>query len=261
MTRSKIGLIIAASLIVIVGPIAYVILFGFQTMMSVEARYIAHKSRDAWQTPVPLPDTSVSSTAHKQVSYFGYELELPWDDVDPNRVKAFGTVHVTYFLSGNVFWFSTFGPKNFINEVMKTDKMDADTFRGTYGNSTQSDYDFYRTMLEVTPDSIGPLMSQQDDSRNSALLVLKAIAMPNSESGIFDIRSGDLRGFQFNGARGKRTLIVDDLYGDDGGVEIWFGQEPKKSAPAITQPEINRVLKSIHKISAPPPTSDPKPRP
>lgn len=258
MSRSKIALLIAAGVIVVVGPIVYVCLFGFQTVMAVEARHLYRKSPEVWQTPVPLVETSISSAHHKKISYFGYELELPWDDVDDAKCKTKGTIRVTAFLSGNSFWFSTFPPKSFADEVMKTGKMDALAFRRAYGEeATQSDYSFWRTILELTPDSIGPFMNPHEASTNSALLVLKAIAMPKAESGIFEIQSGDLRGFQFENAAGRPNRIIDDLYGDDGGLELHFSQKVGGPAPNLTQPEINRVLQSIHKIPAPPPAPGP----
>jgi len=253
MSRSKIALIIVAAVIVVVAPIVYIVLFGLQTADAVEAHWMGQKAPVASRVPVPLPDTSISSTPHKTISYFGYELELPWDDVDQQTEKANDTIYITRFLSGSLFRFSVFGPKSFVNELTKDYKIDPDTFRKAYGDmATESDYGFYSRMLAVTPDSIGPFMREQDDSRNLVLLVIKVIATPHCESGIFEIRSGELRGFQFDGAGSKSKLFVDDLYGDDGGIEIWFGQYPNSSTPDITQPEINRVLQSIHKLPSPP---------
>jgi len=251
MARSKIAFIIAAGLIVVVGPIVYVCLFGPQTAMAVEARWMTQKAPSVSKFPVPLPDTSVSSTPHKEVSYFGYELELPWDDVDETKSKTFDKIRVTAFQSGNSFFLSIFPPNSFVKELTKDYKIDADTFRRAYGeHATESDYGFYSRMLAVTPDSIGPFMTQSEDGGNLSLLVIKAIATPEADSGIFEIRSGDYRGFQFESADGRPARIIDDLYSADEGIELHFSQKAGGSAPNITQPEINRVLQSIHKIPA-----------
>jgi len=256
MTRSKIGLIIVASLIVVVGPIAYVCLFGFQTMMALEARYIAHKSPDAWQTPVRLPDMSISRTPHQKISYFGYELELPWDDVDETKGKTSGPIHVTVFRSGNAFWFSTLPAKSFVNDVMKGTKLDPDQFRRVYGDeAAESDYAFHRVMLQTTPESVSPFMSRPQAVKESQLLLFKVISMPPTDSGIFDIRAPGFRGFQFAFLEGPHPKIIDDLFSDDGGLEVMFFPTAGGPVPSITQPEINRVLQSIHKLPAPSPSA------
>ena len=250
MPRRKIALIILACVIVVVGPIVYVWLFGFQTMMALEVRYLYRKSPEAWQTPVALPDTSISSIPHKKISYFGYEVELPWDDVDEEKGKTIGTVHVTSFLSGNEFLFSTFPPKDFVNEIVKTGKFDPATFRQIYGDdASQSDYGFHSAMLRITPDSIDPFMSRRDAVRDSTLLVIKAIATPACQSGIFEIQVSDLRGFQFESPLARPARITAELFGEDGGIDVGYYQKPGGSARSITQPEINRVLQSIHKVS------------
>jgi hypothetical protein len=95
----RIGFGIAA----VVGGIYW--LFGLQTEMALITRYKFGKVPEVWKIPVALPDLSISDVPHKRVSYFGYELELPWDDVDEQKERIVNTIHVTYFHSGNGFWF------------------------------------------------------------------------------------------------------------------------------------------------------------
>ena len=67
------------------------------------ARYQYRRILAVQKTRVALPDLSVSSVPHKTVAYFGYEFELPWDDVDEQKSRTAETVHVhvTPFHSGN----------------------------------------------------------------------------------------------------------------------------------------------------------------
>ncbi len=46
------------------------------------------------KTPAPLTDLSISNVRTQEVSYFGYEFELPWDDVDEQKSKTTGSIHV-----------------------------------------------------------------------------------------------------------------------------------------------------------------------
>jgi len=231
---------------------AYIYFFGVQTGATLLARYKYRGIPAAMQTPVPLKDLSVSSIPHRKLSWLGYELELPWDDVDESKSKTGGRIHLTAFRSGNVFWFSCFPPDEFVKGVMKDTKVDPETFRRTYGDkASQSDYEFIRMMLAVTPRTITPFTSTQQSVRDSTLLLLKAMAVPEAASGIFSIGVAGRKGYQFGDPGKDPQEVRDDLYGSDDGVELAFFLKPHGSVPAISQAEINRVLQSLHKVSDP----------
>jgi len=223
--------------------------FGFQTMSALLVRYEYRKLPDVAKTPIALADLSISSVPHKKVTYFGYEFELPWDDVDEPKDKTTGQIHVGAFRSGNAFWFSTFPPKSFVNEVMKTAKLDPQDFRQLYGDAAfESDYGFHKTMLQMTPSEITPFVSRRQASAGATLLLFKGLSMPKADSGIFSIQTPDFHGFQFQSPQNRPFKITDELYSNDGGIDLMFLQKAGGSAPSISQAEINRVIQSIHKV-------------
>lgn len=234
-------------------PVALILIycyfFGAQTAFTLMAR---HKYRDlprAAKTPVPLRDLSISSTPHTKISYFGYEFELPWDDVDDQKSKTAGPIHVTAFRSGNALWFSHFPPRDFVNSVIKSMKMDPDVFRRAYGDDAfHSDYSFYTLLLAVTPSKITPFISTEEASRDTSLLLLKAIAVPEADSGVFFIRAADCEGFQFGDPKKAPPKVRDDLFADEGGIEFIFFVKERGSVPTISQAEINRVLQNVRKV-------------
>jgi Na+-transporting methylmalonyl-CoA/oxaloacetate decarboxylase gamma subunit len=95
MSRLK-RILIVMGIAVVVGGI-YFWIFGVQTMSALMVRYTYRKIPQVSKVPVPLPDLSVSSVAHKHLSRLGYEFELPWDDVDEQKDKTVGAIHVSYF--------------------------------------------------------------------------------------------------------------------------------------------------------------------
>ena len=235
--------------IVAVAGCIYLWLFGVQTGMTLITRYKFGKAPEVWKTPVALTDLSVSNVPHKRVSYFGYELELPWDDVDEQKEKIVNTIHVTYFHSGNGFWFSTFPPKEFVNGIMKEDKLSPEAFRQLWGDEAfQSDYGFQCRMLGVTPRDISPFMPRNRAAAESMLLLIKALAIPRAESGIFSFQVPGFRGFQFENPNERPFRISDHLYSNDGGIDLIFMLKLDGAAPNISQPEINRVIQSVHKV-------------
>lgn len=244
MSRWK-RVLIWSGLIVVVG-VAYLWFFGAQTASALTVRYLFRKQPGVAKTPVPLTDLSISGVPHRTASYFGYEFELPSDDVDEKRDKTFGTVHVSYFRSGNAFFFSTSPPKNFVNEVTKTGNLNPQDLKQLYGeDALESDYAFHKKMLELTPSEITPFISRRQAISGQILLGIKAITMPDAASGIFSIRTGDFQGFQFENPQMRPSRITVELFSNDGGIHVIFTQ--KAGAPAISQPEINRVIQSIHK--------------
>jgi hypothetical protein len=242
--RTLLGLGIA---VILVGVYAW--LFGFQTVSALLVRYEYRKLPDTAKTPVALADLSISTVPHKKVTYFGYEFELPWDDLDESKDKTTGQIHVGAFRSGNAFWFSTFPPKSFVNEVMETSKLGPQGFRQLYGDAAvESDYGFNKIMLQMTPSKITPFVSRRQAVTGQMLLLIKGISMPRAESGIFSIQTPEFQGFQFESPQSRPFKITDYLYSNEGGVDVMFFQKAGGSAPSISQAEINRVIQSIHKV-------------
>jgi hypothetical protein len=228
----------------------YLSYFGMQTVAALVVRYQYRKMPDVEKIPAPLTDRSISDVPHKKVSYFGYDFELPWNDIDEQKDKTTGTIHVSAFRSGNAFWFSTFPPKNFVNLIMKEGNLDAQGFRQLYGDEAfESDYNFHKKMLQTTPSEITPFVSRREAAGGMILLLLKATSMPKADSGIFSIRAAGFDGFQFEAPQARPFRITDELYSDSAGIDLMFLQKAGGSAPAISQSEINRVIQSIHKIT------------
>jgi hypothetical protein len=240
--------LIAIGIAVIVGGM-YLWLFGVQTGCALIARYSYRKIPDVAKTPVPLSDLSISNVRHRTVSYFGYEFELPWDDVDEQKDKTVGTIHLSYSRSGNGFWFSTFPPKEFVNGIIKMGKLDPQSFRQLYGDEAfESDFAFHQKMLQLSPSKITPFISRRQAVAGQMLLIIKATSMPKAASGIFSIQTPSFEGFQFENPQAHPSKITDELYSNDGGINLIFYQKLDGSAPTISQPEINRVLQSIRKV-------------
>ncbi len=248
MTRQTKRILIAAGSVLVVGVI-YLSLFGIQTGLALMARYQYRRVPEVALTPIALTDSSVSDTQHKKITHMGYEIELPWDDVDEQKSKIAGPICLTAFHSGNAFWFSKFPPKEFVNLVTKTPRLNPQNLRQAFGDDAfQSDYGFMSKMLQATPKGIRPLGSRQEAIAGSMMLVIKALSMPKTESGIFSFKVKGLQGFQYGNPQSRPYRIEDQLFGNDGGIELIFYQKVGGSETSISQAEINRVIQSIHRV-------------
>lgn len=208
--------------------------------------------------PAELKDLSVASAPGERLSYLGYEFEVPWDDLnesqtilmpkdrpDKNRV-------ILNFRSGLRIMATRCQPREMADEFMRGDfKMSPAAFAAVFGpKAADSDYEFTRRVFEFSPDNmhhwaLGPPVH----AREFLLLLTKSMVPSKSaESGIFNVHNATYEGYQQGNPRApsaKEDGIVLTLYSADDTIELVFAQ--KRSTHLITQPEINRVVESLHK--------------
>lgn len=245
-TRFLIGLGIALLLSFI-----YLWFFGFQTVIALGARYLARKTPVVRIVPAQLTDLSISQSPGKKLSYFGYEFEVPWADIDDAKSKMIGdNKELIAFQSGNSLSVWHGSPRAFVNSVLSNDKIDPSTLRRLYGDEAlSSDYALYRTILETTPDKITPFLSRQDGVSRAILLIVKGTILPKgTKSGVFAVSAGEFSGFQFGSPQNQSGEVSVRLFSDSSSLNFIFNQKP--SGPTvISQSDINRILGTLHKAT------------
>ena len=250
-TRARILLGLFVLLIVCV---AYLWFFGFQTLILLEARYLTRKAPVVRMAPAQLTDSSISRSAGRKLSYFGYEFEVPWNDVDeaksgliPDSNKA-----MIVFQSGNSLSVWHGSPRAFLNTVLSNDKIDQNTLRRIVGDEAlQSDYALYRTILQMTPEKMTPFQSQSDAANHALLLLVKGICMPaGSDSGVFSMSAGEFFGFQFGRPANPSGEVSVRLFSSTSSLNFIF-LHPAGGPVVISQPDINRILQTLHKTTSP----------
>jgi len=236
--------------IVVVACVIYLWLFGTQTFFVLEAHNVARKLPFVKLTPLELSDLSVSQVSGMNLSYFGYEFEVPWTDIDREKTKIVGgNKAIIAFRSGNVLSVWSGQPHEFMNGLLEEGKIDRDSFRELYGGEAlQSDYNFKRLILETTPDKITLLTSSRTAVSQGVLLMVKAICVPGDpNSGIFAVQGKEFKGFQYGRPQSPPKQLSVELFPADGHLDLIFGQ--KKNGPTvISQADINRVVQTIHKV-------------
>jgi len=232
--------------------LGYLWLFGIQTFFFLQAHNLGRKLPFVKQKPVELTDLSISQAPGTRLSYFGYEFEVPWNDIDNDKSKILGgNKAILVFRSGIVLsvWSGT--PHEFMNGLLGQGKIDQDTFRKLYGDeSLQSDYNFKRLILEVTPDMISPLSSKKTAASLGVLIMVKAICIPGDpDSGIFAVQGKEFKGFQYGSPQNPPKQLSVELFPEDGHLDLLFGQKTN-GLVVISQADINRVIQTSHKVAA-----------
>ena len=227
--------------------------FGFGALarfvaLPLEARYWARQVPVLSKTPVSLRDSSITESTGRKIAFCGCVFDVPWGDLDDAKTKTRGNSTILYFDSGLVGLFKCEPPREFVEGVLSSTKMRSENFRRAFGETAlQSDYELTRLMLETTPDAVtvraprqqGPLM---------AMLVLKAMATPPTDSGMFAIHTDEFDGFQYEDPRARPNKILMNLFAADRGLELQFFLHYRGASPHVSQPDLNRILRTVHKV-------------
>jgi len=247
MSKGKHALIGLGIAIVICS--VYARFFGLQTFLMWKTSRVGRQQPVVWITPAQLVDLSLSQGPRTRLSYFGYEFEVPWDDIDHGKTRVAGTGSaIIAFRSGNVIIFRIGPPKGLVSDLSR-DGIDRISLGRLLGDeAAQSDYDFERAILEATPDKLSLLMPKSRAIQQDALLSMKVSTMPKgAESGIFLVNTSEFKGFQYGRPQTPLKNLRVELFNSDVHLDILFGQKPNGST-AIFQADVNRVVQSVHKL-------------
>jgi hypothetical protein len=207
--------------------------------------------------PTDLKDPSISQAPGMKLSYLGYEFEVPWTDLDDSQTKLYpnGKTEKTrvdlHFRSGLRLLVTALPSREVVDDLTKEFKVSPQALERVFGGDTmKSDYSFHKAVYEFTPDKMnhwnfrGGMMN-----RDEFLLFVKAIFLsPAADSGIFNIQSQNYVGFQQGDPLARPHGIVVSLYSEKANLEMIFTQKDYRKSIEITQPEINRVVRSLRAV-------------
>jgi hypothetical protein len=204
--------------------------------------------------PTDLKDTSVSNAQGQKLSYFGYEFEVPWSDLDETQTKMYPTHKpdktrvVLRFRSGLHVWVTAIPRRSWATELSTDFKVPPRRVESSFG---ESDYSFIKGLYEFTPDTMNHWsLSQRVHGREAFLLLVKSIVLPRSaETGIFNLQNQSYKGFQSGNPQVRQDGIILHLFSDEGSVEMIFLQKDYQNPAGVSQPEINRIVQSMHKAT------------
>ncbi|HEV2297172.1 MAG TPA: hypothetical protein VGR72_01495 [Candidatus Acidoferrales bacterium] len=218
-------------------------------------RWEAKKIPAVSVTPQLLTDYSVTDAPGTAVSYFGYSFEVPWDasfkTKGSQKGSTKGGIMKLTFDSGQILLL--IAPANqsgLLTEIVQDRSLSMENLRPVFGDlMNRSAYDQYSALLNASPSSIRAFGPRVDAVRGVSLLTIKAIALPAGlETGAFSFQLPDKRGFQIGDPRKSRriSLKVFDMNGHNLEIECGTARDGIK----LTQPELNRILKTLHIITS-----------
>ena len=140
-------------------------------------------------------------------------------------------------------------PKNqsgLLTEIVQDESMHMKNLQVVFGDlMNRSPYDQQAALLNTTPSSIRAFGPRAEAIRGVTLLTLKAIASASGlETGVFSFQLPDKRGFQIGDPQKSRRVDLEVF--DIGGHHVEIICATAKDGIRMSQPELNRILKSFH---------------
>lgn len=201
-------------------------------------------------TPQPLADYSVSDAPGTTLSYLGYEFEVPWNaNFTRKGLTDKGLVSFQFESGQSVTFIVPADQTGLLGELTHDKSMPTQYFQVVFRDLVnRSPYDQEAALLSVTPSTIRAFGPRAEAIRGVTLLTLKAFSSASGlESGVFTFEFPGKRGFQIGDPRKARSteLQIYDMNGRH--VEIFCSTA--KDAFKLSQPELNRILKTFHCFS------------
>jgi len=217
------------------------------------AKWEAKKVPAVIVTEQPLSDYSVSDAPGTTVCYLGYSFEVPWTTNFKTKGSekgsvGGGTMELTFDSGQSLFLIASTNQKGLLSELVQDQSLHMENLRLVFGNLMYSSaYDQYSALLNTSPSTIRAFGPRPEAVRGIALLTIKAIALPpNLKTGAFAFQLPDKRGFQIGDPRNSRRIDLEVFDMNGHNLEIICGTVADNLR--LTQPELNRILKTLHPV-------------
>lgn len=209
----------------------------------------------------PLMDYSVSDAPGTTLSYFGYSFEVPWNATfrtkdSPKNSATNGMVLIKFSSGQDLVLSVPTDQSGLLSEIAQDQSLHIENFELAFSNLIKrSAYDQFSALLNTTPSTVRAFGPRPEASRGLMLLMIKGIALPSSlDTGAFSFRFPNKRGFQIGDPRKSRQVELEVFDLDRHHVEIICSA--RQDGIRLTQPELNRILKSLRTVLAHPVTAN-----
>ena len=253
MRKLAIGLAVVG-LVVVVGG-AYALVYGLQTYLVLRYKLLAETNAPAYTVPHLLQIESDSSVEGTRFSYYGWEFEVPWEEIDAERRHEIATT-VTFKAGQNILFFN---PEQTASPRGQSDgeaPQDANQAASLFPDKTiESDYAYLDAVFHTTPDQLSIFMPQMEAVQLSAVLGLKALWTSNSGPDLYSFETENLRGFQLGDP--ARTDRVQVYWFDPEGKLIGHfvvgrvdkNKKEKEEENTLSQAEISRIILTLRPVA------------
>jgi hypothetical protein len=175
--------IVGCSLSCVVFCLLFVV-YGRPIYMVLYTKWKVRNMPEMWIVPTPLPNGPIERSSGLKFSYYGYEFEVPWTQL--NREQKLKSMVFLSFASGAIVNFHDPSQEIRELEVMKQgDTKQGINIDNIFGiKATSSNYAFRSKILYLTPKDLSVLSSRQEMVGNSVLLIMKPMHAGIAKGGL-----------------------------------------------------------------------------
>jgi len=238
--------------IICVVTLVLFVVYALPVFAVVHARWLVRNMPAMWIVPTPLPIVPIERSEGLKLSYYGYEFEVPWTQL--NREQKLRSMTVLNFGNGAVVVFHEPAEEMSELKVMKQgERKQGLTVEDIFGDkATSSNYAFRSKILYLTPKDLRLSFSRQEMAANSGLILLKLPHAGLAKGGEYSFQTEWLRGFQDGDPAIDTMTIINCFDAQDREIEIWVGSTEGKKKPS--QADVNRIIYSLRPATASSPT-------
>lgn len=236
--------------IVFLGVVIILFFYLRPLVFLVHTKQELRNSPEIWLVPKPLIRAPIASpTARsKVVSYFGYQFESPTPEVKEER-KVEKVVVLSFSNCAGMAIFEPQANGPFTGLMQQGAPNAARLFEDVYGKeAVRSDYDFRRTVLNMTPKDLRLFASPRQMVRNSVLLTLKSVDSQRFKNGLYSFETPAMRGFLEGNVALDHGVVVQAFDHEDHLLTFVVTARPGKSC--FGQPELNHIIFSLRPVPA-----------
>jgi hypothetical protein len=221
----------------------YVVAFGLQTLVYVEAHRWALSSPYLKAVPQPLPTTIATAVQERNLEFYGIGFEAPWKG-PAKKTEGDARAEIDFPSGPIIIFFNPASEGDLVGRIRGGDPHVYSSYEAIFGTGFFADnYSLYSAVYSAAPNEVWPFTSRSKAIRINTLLMWK-LQYGTNGSDIYSVQTNNMRGFQL-GDPSKDRSVMEHLFDDQGGqLRILFAS--KSGQPGtIPQADINCVLYSL----------------
>jgi hypothetical protein len=233
----------AVSLLIVLGVIWLLYFVAMNWLVWHYAREIGEAHQNLHVVPTPLRDNSIEELKGQRVEKFGFSFQVPWNKME-HETNAKTATLLTFKDSGLIFFDPAAEPDSVKIMQGKTMQQFRVMTKVLGSQTLSSNYKLMAAEVKATPTDVRWWAGDLRNTRSLILLMDKSLDLANATA-IHEIYRGNMRGFQFGDPDSPPYRVDLDLFDESDRRYKMSISSRSKSAPCITQAQINGLIASF----------------
>lgn len=231
------------SILIVLGAVWFVYVVAMNWMFWHFAREVGQAHQNLRVVPTPVRDNTIEELKGQRVEKFGLSFQVPWNETE--RETNGSSVAVLTSKDAGLILFDPAAELDGAKVMRGKTMQELRIMTNVFGSQTlSSNYEFMAAAVQATPSDVRWWAWRAQNIRSLTLLTYKSLDLRDGTA-IHEIHRGSMRGFQFGDPSTPPYQVNLELFDEsDRHYKIWISSR-NKSAPCITQAQINGLIASF----------------